>query len=281
MVQSSHLPLPAPDSPDREPLTGKRGPLLFFLHDWFVDPTHEWEHQLPFFREHFRCYLYTLEGHGTQFHEEKHRLSILDRNYRNLEEMILSRPESVRLVAHGISCILALRLAHSYPRKIKAMVLINPRIHYRDQSLYAWVARAPRLFLPLYLLFHDPLGEHLPPIKRMKRRLAPVQIQAAGAYMKELSTLDLSPLLPEIKVRTFLLVGDQDPMGSLPFAEEMNDLFSSSHLIRYSSMGHSPHREGPEIINQQIYDFFKTSEGFLNRGLKQIKGFLKNLFRRQ
>lgn len=263
-----------------ETVQGNRGPVLIFLHDWFTEPGEDWFYQVSYLKQFFRCHLFTLEGHGTRRPFKLRKDSIMEMNRKRLRDLIRRQTEPVYILAHGISSLLALQIALDHPRRIKAMILISPLARYPENRMFQYMHRFPRILTPLYMLWYDPLGQMGDPISRTWKRLRVLRSQAASQYMKDLDELDLRTRLSDIPLRICLISGNRDRAHSYDFAAEMNDALPNSYLVRYGNMGHSPHREEPDIINHIIHDFLRKSESVVGRGIEQIRDFFKNLFRK-
>ncbi len=261
------------------PDESSRLPRLIFLSDWFIEAPEEWSLQLPYFQEFFRCFTISLEGHNAPISSPPHT-SLLEATYMRLEELVVSEKSSVRIVAHGVATVIALRLAMRQPGRVRSMVLIAPRFDFSGESWFRIASTFSAAGVALYLMIKDPLGERLRKRETFRKRRRVLPLRLAARYMKELRSLDLNDDLDRITVRSSIIIGDADPITAPQHAIDLNERLPSSHLIRYQALGHNPHRESAPMINQVIHDFLKKSDTFLGRKLEQIRGFFQYLFRK-
>lgn len=255
--------------------TGRNGPIVF-LQDWFTDAGKDWEFQIPFFQHHYHCLNVPLPGHpGSEGTE--HPLRSLE---EKLVQIITSLKEPVRIVAHGISCSVALRVIQRMPLRINSAVLISPFDSAVEHKRFVQrIGKRPWL-LPIALAFRDPAGEQLGVFSRIRRRLGAFSITDAGEYCRELTRSDLMQNLKSINTRLLLITGDMDPWNSTAFAEKMNEELGRSQLIRYAHLGHNPHREESQLINRAVFDFFEESLSWLEKGMGTPRHLLGNFIKK-
>ena len=260
---------------------GKRGPALIFIHDWFIVAGDDWAAQINYFSEYYRCLTFSLIGHGGEGESSLQRESLIAANMDRLNQLIEDLGDNVRIIAHGVSCQLALRAALSHPKRVRSLVLISPMVLPRPSRLARLAGRFSFL-VPLYLLFHDPIGDtHLPPWVRLQRRHRALSFGYAGRYLKDFSVPPSQWLFDSISAVTAnvcIISGEKDPLGCSQDAEKINRVLKQSHLFRYSSLHHSPHREDPAMVNHVVHHFLKKSDGIIGRGLEQLRGFIRNIF---
>ncbi len=258
-----------------------KGPVLILIHDWFTSADQEWKAQISWLKGYYRLHTFTLEGHNQVFSPRLWKNSVMETNRKQLRDFLRHQNEPVFIVTHGISAVTAIQTALEFPDRIRSMVLINPKIDFRGIRLYAWARWLPDFALRIGLWMFDPHGEYGNPVGRVRQQLKNLPIRYARLYMKDLVKLRLNEDLEKVQVKTCLILGDLDRSVSLESLLQMNDSLPSSHLIRYSNLGHSPHKENPQIINHIIHDFFKKGDGLVSRSIDGIKGFLKNLFKKE
>ncbi len=248
-----------------------RGQVMLFMHDWFTDPEESWREQIPFFSRDFTCKTFTLLGHKDYAAYLLKQDSVVEANVQRLVDFIKLCKEPVRIVAHGISGIIALEASLLIPESIKSIALINTRFSYQNDRWFRLAGKLPLLFVPLTIYLRDPLGAHVSFRGRIRNRLGLLGSNWAGLYMKDLSIIDIIPDIPLIQPPVVIIAGEKDPLLDMEESSRVNDLLSESHLIHYSELGHSPHEEAPTLINQSLLEFFKKRSGLIN----QIRGFLK------
>ena len=235
--------------------TYKQLPSLLFLPDWFTESGNDWKGQLPFVQNHFHCIWYDLVGQDGG----EEREPLLAANLRDLSRYIAGLDTEVCILAHGISCILALQLAEQLPKKIRCLTLVSPRHSYGDLLGLRLLAFSPRFFLPLVLFFWDPLGERLPSLKRWSKRCKAFPSAVVGSYASDLLKVKFRDGLKQIFIPVLLLAGDRDPLKCTKHAEYINEKLPHSELIRYAHLGHSPQREEPVLVNNAIYEFLREA----------------------
>ncbi len=85
----------------------------------------------------------------------------------------------------------------------------------------------------------------------------------ASAYDKA----DLNSILPEIKVPTMLLYGEEDQRLPFHIVKKMHSIIPDAKLVAISDAGHVSNLEAPETFNQEVRIFLKGIEGKGKLGL--------------
>ncbi len=249
---------------------------LVFIHDWFTDPTAQWSAQAARFGRDYDCHYFRLAGHGEDPGEIlPDNQPVLDYNLVALQSLLESMPRTARIIAHGSGALLALRVAALAPERLNCLVLIAPVFQFkRHRWLMRLCIRAPFL-LPLYLLLVDPIAEtDRGAWSRMRQRLRCLRGGNAALYLKQ-ALDEQEPYLAEIKLPVFLIAGDADPLDGARLAERLSERLPGSRLLRYGHLGHSPHREEPDLVNSAIEHFLSAHN---KRGpLRAIGGWLQRV----
>lgn len=258
--------------------SGVKGPRVVLIPDWFVDPSEEWANQVQMLAGRFRVLLFPLHGSRP---DDPLIEAPGNANEKRLVHILTGADQPIRIIAHGISCHYALRMAALFPAKVESLVLISPRIHYWEyRKVFRFVAFFPRLFVPFFLMLFDPLGERRGKWSRVRSRLSALPAKIAASYLREMAESNIHPLLEQITCNVFLIAGDRDPWNAAHFAEEMNEELRSSQLIRYANLGHNPHREEPDLVDAALEEFLRETPGIWTRGLHTLRELVRALLGR-
>ncbi|HMU83343.1 MAG TPA: alpha/beta hydrolase [Leptospiraceae bacterium] len=259
-----------PDS--EEIISGERPPLLL-IHDVFSD-TDAWAEQIDFLSRQYDVLNFPLSGHrGAQGSSTS---SLLEDNRSRLDQIVGS-VEMISIIAHGHSCRLAVDLASDFPDRVAQLILISPVLN--PLNLMRGLPRFMPFFYEIFFLFADTLGEKGPSFHRPVARLASISAPAMRQWVEEWRALP-APDLTRVQARTLILSGDRMPRVPDPPVGDINENLTNSHLIRFAGMGHFLQKENAATINPLLMDFLNRPEGYLQRGLESVVGFIKGLFGR-
>jgi pimeloyl-ACP methyl ester carboxylesterase len=71
---------------------------------------------------------------------------------------------------------------------------------------------------------------------------------------------DFRDILPQVRVPTLLIWGDDDKRSPLSCGEAMRDSIPGSRLLVIRSAGHLSNMEQPELFNAAVRDFLRSVE---------------------
>jgi pimeloyl-ACP methyl ester carboxylesterase len=150
------------------------------------------------------------------------------------------------LLGHSEGAAIALIYAASHPENARALVLESPILGAEPASA-AGMAMAERAWRETD--FRERLARH--------HRDADA-VFAAWLSIRDsdsLLTLPLKTHLPPVHCPVLVLQGEHDEYATSLQTDALRPLAPQMHLARLADIGHTPHREQPELVLELIRDF--------------------------
>lgn len=170
--------------------------------------------------------------------------------------------QKFNLLGHSFGGGLAVKIATSFPEKIEKLVLCAPAIIKRNSIkayLFYWIAYlGKKIFsLPKFKILY-PLAEKL-----IYKLAGTKDYYVADGMMKETMKKigkeePLEELLEKVKIPTLILWGKRDGILPLKDAYRIKEKIRDSKLKIIPKARHSPHREAPEELAENIIQFIKS-----------------------
>lgn len=149
----------------------------------------------------------------------------------------------------AIALIYAAHQAASHPERVRALVLESPILRIEPASATG-MAMAERAWRETD--FRERLARH---------HRDPDAVFAAWLSIRESDSMLSLPLeahLPPVHCPVLVLQGERDEYATSLQTDALRPLAPQMHVVRLSEIGHTPHREQPELVLELI-------EGFLNQ----------------
>jgi pimeloyl-ACP methyl ester carboxylesterase len=246
------------------------GPPLVLLHGYVGDGPATWRRQIDGLSDEFTVVAWDAPGAGRSSDppEAFGMAGYADCLAGFVETLGLEKPHVAGLSFGGA---LALELYRRHPAIPRTLILASAYAGWAG-SLPAEVAEQ-RLRQALLLAELSPeefAGALLP---TMFSESSPQDsVDAFGASMlafhpagframARASAEDLRDALPQIKIPTLLVYGDQDVRASLTVAENLRAAISGSTLVVLPHTGHACNIEAPEAFNSAVRSFLHDSGG--------------------
>ena len=176
-------------------------------------------------------------------------------------------PPRFALIGHSLGGYIALEIMRQAPERVTRLALMNtqarldpPEVTERRRSQLAATAGGnfeEAMNALFALLVHSSRVGNAE--LREQLRLAYLD---AGAdtfrrqQMAVMSRVDSLPLLPNIKVPTLVLSGDEDRLISNAFSREMAELIPNAKLVIVPQCGHMAPIEQPQAVNAALDQWF-------------------------
>lgn len=248
--------------------TGKGETPLVLIHGHPFDRS-MWKEQMAAFGSKFRVIAPDLRGYG-----ESGVLS----NKTTLEEfaldinVLLDELNAEQIVLCGLSMggQIALEFYRLYPTRVRALILADTFATLDDaerkQARYDAADRIEKEGIEIYadevlpkMIARQTIVKQ-PDVKThvlsMMRGTLPQG--AAAALRGRAERIDYTPLLPQIKVPTLIVVGSFDEFTPVADAEFMRDKICGSKMAVIEGAGHLPNLEDPAAFNRIVSDFLET-----------------------
>lgn len=268
-----------PGNPERTPIVLIHG-LLSSIHFWY-------ERHLEPFHGH-PVYAISLPGHfPSQPLEARQRIDsdfLVQESLAQIEALIGNR--QCLLVGHSTGASLALLLAARFPGRFravlsiagaesgkeeggiyrflqeglrrfgclgKAMVYVSLMLNCLDERLHRIMA-ADVAADGRQLINHPDFSDYLRSYFPAQRRLCP---HSMARFFEDLLHWDIRHELGELRVPTWLLSGDQDPLVSQKRSRQLAAMIPGSYHHVFRNSGHMPMFEQPDQYSQTLSKFVR------------------------
>jgi pimeloyl-ACP methyl ester carboxylesterase len=216
-----------------------------------------------------------LPGYGWSDRSDRFDRTLPRQTQAILELLDCLELDRVTLVGHDLGGAVALRLAALVPDRIRGLVLIASacydaaRLPALDDLTHA---DRPREFPPaacerrLRSVFRRGTATRISaPV--LQGLLAPwrtdvgrVSLARDVAAIEPGGTLELTPWLPRLAVRTLVVWGERDPLRSIALGERLAFDMPRARLIRIPNARHFVMLDRPEALLAQLLEFINTED---------------------
>lgn len=233
---------------------GDKGPDLVLLHGLF-GALSNWDTVQPLMAEYSKSIALSLPLLTAHRSEVKVKALSMYAEY-----FVRSRGFApVSLCGNSLGGHVALRTYFAAPELVDCLILTATSGLY-EHSVDALPVRPGREFVEEHMkkVFVNPefiTEEAIMEIVRILEDRGRVLnlIHAARSAKKD----NLKDLLPQIKVPTLLLWGEDDQVTTMEVAEMFHDLIPNSQLVSIKKCGHAPMIEHPEWFSEEVKKFLK------------------------
>jgi len=239
------------------------GPCVILLHGYPLDGA-MWSGVARTLATRFRVLKPDLPGHGESPAPAPRELN---GHAEFLEAIVQELPPPVGLAGFSMGGYASLALLRRRPANLRALALVDTRAEADDEDGkkkrneaiesvrsggVAKIADAmvPRLLGEASLASRD-LTERL---RRIILRQKAETVEADLAAMRDRQ--DAADLLPQIRIPTVVVVGEQDALTPPPLSEKMAGAIPGATLVRIPGAGHLTPMERPGAVAAALGDFF-------------------------
>lgn len=243
-----------------------------------------WRHNLEVFGKHHTVYALDMLGFGaSQKAAANYSIKLWVEQVYEFWQAFIGEP--VILIGNSTGSLVSLAAAAIYPEMVKGVVMMSlpdpsleqeaiPHFLQPIVSTIKNFVASPLLLKPLFYFLRQPsvirrwagiayanpeaISDELveilatPPQDRGSSR-------AFTALFKATIGRDFSPsvkkLLPNLKIPLLLIWGDKDRFIPPALANQFAAYNKNLQLLNLENVGHCPHDESPELINQVILDW--------------------------
>lgn len=242
-----------------------RGPALIFAHGIGGNALSWWQ-QVPAFGDRYTCIVFDAPGFGRS-DDPSGEWTQVDALAALIDHLELA---DVRLVAQSMGGTAALGYAIARPERVRALVMADTFGRVQLPELAGWMESLRAAGEPLAARgIHPACGE----------RMAVEQPALHFLYQQVsgLNALGYSPAKPPggftrapaatpaqlaaLGVPALFLLGEEDPLISLPMVEAVATLIPGARIESVPAAGHSVYFERPEVFNRLVGDFLRSVEG--------------------
>ncbi|MBI4236109.1 MAG: alpha/beta fold hydrolase [Chloroflexi bacterium] len=225
-----------------------------------------WDEQVRELSEEFQVITYDLRGHGeSQATPGPYTMELLADDLKGLLDTL--HIQKVTLGGFSMGGYVALAFYRKYPEWVGALLLLDTRPQADSEqakqgreNLAQQVEREGNRglaeSLPARMLTQATASQRPEIVAKARDMiLAASPLGIAGAARGMALRRDQSDLLPQIKVPTLVLVGDQDAVTPPADAELMASRISGAQLVKIPGASHLSNLERPEEFSHAIHDF--------------------------
>lgn len=230
-----------------------------------------WRAQVPVLAENYRVINPDFRGHGRSSH-----LAAPFTLYDAVDDVIAVLDELgiERAIWCGLSIggMVALRAALASPERVAGLILMDTdagaetlghTLKYRAMGAIARaVGLRPLLPSVARLMFGATTRRERPAlVEEWQARFADIHVPSALLALDALIRRDsLLSRLPEIRVPSLVLVGEEDRSLPVPFSRRLHDRLPESTFRLIPGAGHLAALEQPERVNQALRDFLAAHD---------------------
>ena len=223
-----------------------------------------WNPQLESLEAHFQVLRYDMRGHGdSDAPEGAYTLELLAEDAVALLDAL--GIGTVHFVGLSIGGMIGQGLALNHGGRLKSLALCDTSAIMPDEAQpILWerlaVARengmADQVDGTLERWFTPPYLEANPPeVEMIRKQIAATPLAGYLGCSEALGGLNYLERLPEIKLATLIMVGEEDPGTPVAASEAIQERIAGSHLVILPSARHLSNIEQAEAFNQSLIEF--------------------------
>jgi 3-oxoadipate enol-lactonase len=228
-----------------------------------------WSAQAAASSARYRVLRYDIRGHGeSETTPGPYTLEQLaDDVYALLGTLGIERTHFVGLSMGGM---IAQHLALAHPEALSSLVLCDTAPRMPPEGRLMWDERIneteeggmePSVTSAPLRWFTAPFLERHPEVvERVQAMIATTDARGFINCARAIQEMDLLDRLPEIRVPTLVIVGDQDPGSPVFVAEAIRKRIPGAKLVVLEPASHLSNLEQPEAFNQALSDFLSEVE---------------------
>lgn len=208
---------------------------------------------------------YDVRGHGASPLAAPFTFEDLADDLRGLlDELGIARAHVVGLSMGGV---IARLLALRHPERIARLVLCSTLASIGASAGSTWKERAQRVreggmaalvdsSLAHWFPAHA-LGACTPAVEHVRAMVQATSAEAYLAVCEAVARLDFFHRQPEIRARTLVLAGAEDPNLPTLAPQALASAISGAELTVFPGAGHFPNLDVFEAFNQRLLDFLR------------------------
>ncbi|NHM26381.1 alpha/beta hydrolase [Desulfofundulus sp. TPOSR] len=231
--------------------TTGREPLMIFVHG-AGGSSRRWSAQLEALKGLYRAVALDLPGHGQS--GGKPLASITE--YAELVAGFVDALHSRKFVlaGHSMGGAIALEFTLCHAEKLQGLILVGTgaRLRVNPQVLGTLAGGE----LPLHNI-NNLFGSAVPQslVQSFRREMEELPAALYLADYQACDSFDRMSDIQKIKVPTLIIVGDEDKMTPVKYAQYLNNQIANSRLKIIYGAGHMTMLEKPREVNEAIIDF--------------------------
>jgi len=239
-------------------LTGtEKDPCLLFVHG--AGGNGEiWERQAEFFRGKHSVFRLDLPGHGGSAPGGEDRIRAYAQWVRLSSEKLFAKRPFV-LAGHSMGGAIVLELALDPPAGLSGLVLVGSGAKLAvTHAIFQMLAENPEAFFQSI----DQFAFSSAAPQASRERFVRVTRQCPPSVIfndfKACDHFDIRNRLPEIKLPTLVLCGEEDQLTPVKYSRYLHENIAASRLVLIPQAGHMVMVEQPDLFNGAVISFVDT-----------------------
>lgn len=249
-------------------LSGTEGPWLALIHP-LGSTLSIWSEITPLLARRFRVIAYDLRGHGaSEIPQSPYTLSEMARDHIGLMDRLhISRTHICGLALGGE---IAQIVAAQCPERVANLVLADTTFLAAPHRKRVWeervalakregMAAVAKMMLPVWFSAGY-AAEHARVVEKFRTGLESMSIEGFEGSANAVSSFDLSDLLPQIRCRTLVIVGEADHATPPATATALAVRIHGAEVRIIPGAGHFSVVEQPQIFAELVLQGLGTRE---------------------
>ncbi|MGB9627725.1 MAG: 3-oxoadipate enol-lactonase [Thermodesulfobacteriota bacterium] len=248
-------------------LSGKKGAPWVILSHSLASSLRMWELQMEALEPYFQVLRYDIRGHGrSEVTEGAYSFDLLSKDAVGLLDAL--GIEKVNWVGLSMGGMIGQSIALNDPGRLHSLVLCDTMAIFPEESLPVWQERMDsvkargmqaqleatleRWFTPSFLRLNPPI------LDVIRNEFLATPVKGYLGCIEAICKLNFLDRLPEIKMPTLIMVGEEDPGTPISASEAMHQRIPNSKLTIIPSARHLSNVEQPEVFNTNLMKFLKS-----------------------
>lgn len=243
---------------------GKEGaPWLAFSHSLACN-VRMWDGQVAALKDRFRVLVYDTRGHGQSAAPAgPYTLEGLADDFRALLQHL--KIDRLHFVGLSMGGMIGQTFALKYPGIFESLTLADTTSRYPAEAGPLWEGRiktamsqgmAPLVQGTLERWFTEPFRrDHADKVKKIGESILTTPPVGYAGCCAAIPKINVTDRLKEIKTRSLVICGDQDPGTPPAMARQIQENLPGSKLVLIPQAAHISNLEQPEAFNQALKDF--------------------------
>jgi pimeloyl-ACP methyl ester carboxylesterase len=217
-----------------------------------------WERQAVFFEGKHSVFRLDLPGHGGSGPRGEERISAYSQWVRLSSQKLFAQRPFV-LVGHSMGGAIVLELALDPPAGLQGIVLVGSGAKLAvTRAIFQMLSENPEAFFETIGQFAFSSATPMAVRERFVRMTRTCPPPVIFNDFKACDRFDIRSRLPEIKVPTLVLCGEEDQLTPVKYSRYLHENITASRLVLIPHAGHMVMAEQPETLNRAVASFLDT-----------------------
>ena len=226
-----------------------------------------WDPQMKILETRFQVLRYDIRGHGkSEAPTGPYTLELLAKDAIALLDTL--GMDQVHWLGLSMGGMIGQAVALNHPKRLKSLALCDTAAAIAAEAQPIWQERLDavrekgvesqleptmeRWFTPSFLKMNPPM------LGVIRKQFVATPAQGYIGCIEAIRKLNYLDRLPEIKIPTLIMVGEDDPGTPVSASEAMHKKISNSKLVIIKSARHFSNVEQSEVFNTNLLSFLKS-----------------------